>query len=115
MPKDFWSKKQKEMLHQLREIERLDWDIVAERTGRTVTACKAKLAEMRGQRDRNDGRRLAGIGTAHHIALSPDQIAGRDARLAALQLRTQTQEFFGDPPPGFSALDEKRAQRDRRP
>lgn len=32
----------------------------------------------------------------------------RDARIRAAQLRTQTQEFFGDPPPGYSALDKKR-------
>lgn len=32
----------------------------------------------------------------------------REARAAAAALRTRTQEFFGDPPPGYSALDMKR-------
>jgi hypothetical protein len=51
--------------------------------------------------------------TDHGVAalrISEEQKADREARYAALQLRTQTQEFFGDPPPGFSALDRKRAQ-----
>lgn len=37
-----------------------------------------------------------------------DVLAERDRRLAAFDLRTPTQEFFGDPPPGYSALDRTR-------
>lgn len=37
-----------------------------------------------------------------------DVLAQREARMAAAALRTRTQEFFGDPPPGYSALDKKR-------
>lgn len=33
----------------------------------------------------------------------------RNAREAAANRRTLTQQFFGDPPPGYSALDRKRA------
>jgi hypothetical protein len=43
-----------------------------------------------------------------YIGASVSQIADRDARAAAAERRTYTQEFFGDPPPGFSALDRKR-------
>jgi hypothetical protein len=40
---------------------------------------------------------------------APDCVlADRDARAAALDRRTPTQEFFGDPPPGYSALDRQR-------
>lgn len=42
------------------------------------------------------------------LAPSAAVLAARDARYAASLRRTQTQEFFGDPPPGFSALDRKR-------
>jgi hypothetical protein len=35
-------------------------------------------------------------------------LAERDARLAARDLRDQTATFFGDPPPGYSALDRRR-------
>jgi hypothetical protein len=33
----------------------------------------------------------------------------REARAEAAWRRNQTQEFFGDPPPGYSALDRKRS------
>jgi hypothetical protein len=36
-------------------------------------------------------------------------LAERDKRSAAADLRDQTATFFGDPPPGYSALDRKRA------
>jgi hypothetical protein len=39
--------------------------------------------------------------------LARDLLDDRDARYAASLKRTQTQEFFGDPPPGYSALDRK--------
>jgi hypothetical protein len=49
--------------------------------------------------DRN--RPMAGL------RLSEQQIAERDARKAAADQRTYTQEFFGDPPPGYSARDRR--------
>jgi hypothetical protein len=39
----------------------------------------------------------------------PEVLAERDTRLAARDRRNQTAEFFGDPPPGYSALDRRRA------
>jgi hypothetical protein len=39
--------------------------------------------------------------------VSAQALADRDARKAAAELRTQTAEFFGDPPPGYSALDRR--------
>lgn len=48
------------------------------------------------------------------MRITPSQAAERDARYAASLLRTQTQEFFGDPPPGFSALDKKLQEAHRR-
>lgn len=42
--------------------------------------------------------------------LNPAQVAERDARYFASLQRTPTQAFFGDPPPGFSALDRKRQE-----
>jgi hypothetical protein len=35
----------------------------------------------------------------------------RDAREAARNQRTLTEDFFGDPPPGYSALNGKTGQR----
>lgn len=40
-------------------------------------------------------------------------LADRDRRAEAATRRTQTQEFCGDPPPGYSALDQKQKQAGR--
>lgn len=50
--------------------------------------------------------RLRGINAPRQVPAAV--LAERDARYEASLLRTRTQEFFGDPPPGFSALDRKR-------
>lgn len=42
------------------------------------------------------------------ITIPNSVLAERDRRSAALEQRTQTQEFFGDPAPGYSALDARR-------
>lgn len=117
MPKDFWSKKQVDTLRHLYEVERKSWEDISAVIGRTPWACRSKMHELRSGGQRNDGRRLAGIHNPHSMTVRPDLLADREARFAALQRRTHTQEFFGDPPPGFSALDlaRKRAQQDRRP
>lgn len=43
----------------------------------------------------------------NRIALGADQIADREARDAAALMRSTTAQFFGDPPPGYSALDRR--------
>ncbi len=42
-----------------------------------------------------------------------EQLADRDRRNVALDLRTQTQEFCGDPAPGYSELDRQNEARAR--
>lgn len=43
----------------------------------------------------------------NRVALGADQIADREARDAAARMRSTTAQFFGDPPPGYSALDRR--------
>ncbi len=49
--------------------------------------------------------------SAGNVAAGPelrrDLELDRDARIVAAERRTPTQQFFGDPPPGYSALDQK--------
>jgi hypothetical protein len=73
--------------------------------------CGSFNAETRGRR--SSTRAVEGNGAYHRpsvgsIRISDALAADRDARAAAANRRTYTQEFFGDPPPGFSALEGKR-------
>lgn len=45
----------------------------------------------------------------YHFFVPEETWQERDERLAAYKLATLTQVFFGDPPPGFSALDRRAA------
>jgi hypothetical protein len=53
---------------------------------------------------------IAGNGIKDHVKSfrAPDSLlAERDALIAARNRRALTQDFFGDPPPGYSALHGK--------
>ncbi|MBN8965846.1 MAG: hypothetical protein J0H89_10815, partial [Rhizobiales bacterium] len=55
----------------------------------------------------NESQRTAFAARADAIKAALDR---RDQRLAALERRTITGNFFGDPPPGYSALDSRQTQ-----
>jgi hypothetical protein len=67
---------------------------------RTVGSTRQKFNQVATS---NPSERLVGS-----MRAPPDVLEERDRRAAAAELRTQTQEFFGDPPPGYSALDRAR-------
>ena len=68
--------------------------------GRYVGATQQKFGQL-GTPSRPE-RPVGGMRAPDHV------LAERDRRLALLDQRTPTQAFFGDPPPGYSALDRQR-------
>jgi len=53
---------------------------------------------------------IAGYGSKDHVRsfrVTEDLLAERDALAAARELRALTENFCGDPPPGYSALHGK--------
>jgi hypothetical protein len=53
---------------------------------------------------------IAGYGSGHEFRskrIPEELLAERDALTAAREQRALTQDFFGDPPPGYSALHGK--------
>lgn len=52
--------------------------------------------------------RTSPAGIVISVKASDIALAEREARAEAARLRTPTQIIFGDPPPGYSALDKKR-------
>jgi hypothetical protein len=88
------------------------WSIItAHLPGRTEKACTSRLDEIG-----NRGRARGAYVTAR-IPISDDLEGDRLARLGARSTRDEfelyrgnvTPAFFGAPPPGYSALDRKRA------
>jgi len=71
-----------------------------------------KIDKALGRRDGATQRRLeiAGYASGKHVKSfrAPDHLlAERDALAAARELRALTENFCGDPPPGYSALHGK--------
>jgi hypothetical protein len=65
-----------------------------------------------GRRAGSTKRRLEGLGRNVRSSRIPDDLlAEREALTTARNHRTLTQNFCGDPSPGYSALDGKTGQR----
>lgn len=100
-----WDEETDITLMRLRDLRRLPWAEIARQIDRTESASRSRYSKIRGGRPR--------VARVHaepvpNVRVTPAQIADRDARMEASWRRSQTQEFFGDPPPGFSCLDRKR-------
>lgn len=96
------------------------WSKIAEATGRGIDACKAKWAEIRTkenlpQRPQKQAAVTTKARRRKPRVDSPDAevMVARDALAARphaiLTPRSLTARVFGDPPPGRSALDMRRA------
>ncbi len=78
----------------------LGYDDIAVELGVTPGAVKARIEKLL-----YSGKTKAEIKPHGHVA--PELIAERDARKAAYDRRDQTATFCGDPPKGYSALDQR--------
>jgi hypothetical protein len=86
---------------------------IAEALGRTIESVRSKFKNHGLPPPRLVSRPVDPAATeddAPARRVDASALADRDARAAASRGRTLTQSIFGDPPPGFSALDRKRQE-----
>ena len=97
MPRRFWTEGEIKRAHDMRAAG-YSYPTIDKALGRHPGATQQRLE-------------IAGHGSGHHDARSnriPDKpLAERDALIAARSLRALTENFCGDPPPGYSALHGK--------
>ena len=94
-------------LLRLREVEHLTWNVIDQKLRRSKGGSQLKYGAVRSvrtERENRAGHRHAGGGRAEP---SCEQLQAREARHAAAERMTPTAMFFGDPPPGYSALDRR--------
>lgn len=103
MSKSVWTPRMWQRAQDMRR-DRMSTAQIAEVLGLDV---KQVAVKFYNQGYRSSGTRTTGNATNNRA--SPEAMAEREARTAAASRRSQTAEFFGDPPPGFSALDRKRS------
>lgn len=101
-----WSDEDVARLIHMREVQCLPWSVMDEALGRSKGGSQLKYGLVRKLRQPSPdmGRGHAGSGRA---IPSPEQLAEREQRSAAANRMTPTSIFFGDPPPGYSALDRR--------
>lgn len=80
----------------------MGFEDIAIELGCSASAAKARVEMLRRRRRVSSQRGTRGN---QYDRVKPEQLMSRTARSDARNRRTQTEEFFGDPPPGFSALD----------
>lgn len=81
---------------------------IAKVIGLSHVAVSTELADAPCPRKPSE-RRIDNARTTEASRAPSEVLAERERRAAAADLRNFTQAFFGDPPVGFLALDQKRA------
>lgn len=95
-----------DLLH-MRDVQHLPWNVIDAKLNRSKGGSQLKYGSIkaaRTEREMRSGRKHAGVG---RVEPSAEQIEARQARATAAGRMTTTAVFFGDPPPGYSALDRR--------
>jgi hypothetical protein len=104
----YWTEGREALLRELRDDEAMDWPDIANELGRPATAgaCETHYSRLISRQRIAEGKSLSNSKVPNAVAIESDRrIAARSARdQAALERGHVT---FGDPPPGYSALDGK--------
>lgn len=102
MPRNFWTEKQIATLLECKAAG-MQWSAIAERVGRPEIQCRNKYQS-------HDMRARAELGQRPHSKTIPNKVAlDLQAREEARSRQSVSGRVFGDPPPGFSMLDRRRA------
>jgi hypothetical protein len=108
-----WKQNEQEQLEalvaeELKVTRHIAWELIAEQLGRSPVACKVQYNYQKRQKARPKLEAPPPAKLSHRLA--KDAAAAR-AREESIRVAppTLTARIFGDPPPGRSALDRKRA------
>jgi hypothetical protein len=92
-------------LFHMRDVQKFAFERIDVALGRPGGSSYYKYHKLKKGKEPTSGP----TGPGGRIQLSPAQIAARAAREHAASRMTPTAVFFGDPPPGYSALDRRQA------
>lgn len=104
-PKRLWSADDLATMIRMREVERSRWSDIEKALDRGAGSVHAKYQSLRRDKLPSAHQNDAG----GRPSISADQESERLARKQAAMRRDLTGEVFGDPPPGFSALDHRQS------
>lgn len=96
----YWTDAEVKLLFELRDDEAWEWFQIAEHLGRKIDNCKQKYFDTRHRKRAARGESFEKCPNAAMI--------DRERRERARAGASITAQIFGDPPPGYSALDRRR-------
>jgi hypothetical protein len=100
-----WTDEQKQRLLRLRDRHNFGWNEIEAALGIDHAKCRQMHRYIHAQR----GTKVYHPAEHRQINVPNKNLIDRERRLAALSNASLTALTFGDPPPGFSALDRRRA------
>lgn len=100
-PQRPYTPEDEQQLLYMRDVLKMRWYLIDRAQGRGNGSSFQKYSALKA------GPAPSLIGSYVRVQAPPEQLADRDARYAASNLMTPTAAFFGDPPPGYSALDQR--------
>jgi len=101
-PRRPWSSDDLATLVRMREVERCRWSDIDRTLNRSDGGACGKYASLRREELPRHPAEAGG-----RVEVSTAQEIDRSARKQAAMRRDLTGEVFGDPPPGYSALDKR--------
>lgn len=103
-----WSADDVAQLLHMRDVQKLPWRVIDATLKRSKGGSFQKYEQIGGRRNLSS----AGVGVEScRVRVSAEQEAARLARFEAQCRMTPTATFFGDPPPGYSALDQREGRK----
>jgi len=98
-----WQQGEVVILLDMRDNQKCAFEKIDVALGRPPGSSRYKYMRLRDGKEPSAGPTASG----GRVELSPAQLAARAARTDAANRMTLTATFFGDPPPGYSALDRR--------
>ncbi|KQZ00881.1 hypothetical protein ASD45_08440 [Pseudolabrys sp. Root1462] len=111
-----WTKADNDLLLDWYGLKHIGWGSIGLKLNRTPQACAAQYQRLQNPQREKPFMTLSEIHDARLTERGRKREAEREARIQAATARAEaelaegriTSTYFGDPPPGWSALDRKR-------
>jgi hypothetical protein len=101
-----WTTDEDNLLWKCREVDHKRWKQTSEIVGRDVNACTSRMERLKRLRRSTK----AGNFQIEDPRVDSEGLSRWVAHCEALRARSPIAQILGDPPPGFSALDQKRRE-----
>lgn len=98
-----WTEEECDLLVELRDDEAMEWPAIAAQLMRRPRTCEERYHVVKARR-----LAAAGLPARYNNKASQAALIDRERRAELRSGMDLTSTFFGDPPPGYSALDRKR-------